>query len=107
MFREENFGHVNLVKILNHGLLKHYPDGEELPCYVIDMELGEQNLADYVAQCFSAQRDQCDHGIAELEIWDIVRQIASGTSYLHEKHMLYVPIKPENSDYPSPQKLTF
>lgn len=84
--------HINLVSILQHGPLPGYPD-----YYMIDMDYGESNLSDYIDKRFRSSNEQ-EPGIADKEVWDIFRQLATGTQFLHENGIFSIYLKPENSN---------
>lgn len=84
--------HINLVSIWQHGLLPGYPD-----YYMIDMDYGTSNLSDYIDTRYRSSNEP-ERGIADKEVWDIFRQLATGTQFLHENGIFSVYLKPENSN---------
>lgn len=60
------------------------------------MELGTQNLEDYIKQEFSDGKS----GIPTFEIWRIALQIAVGVGFIHRCGMIHRDIKPANSNHP-------
>jgi len=60
------------------------------------MELGAQNLEDYIKQEFSGGRS----GMPTFEVWRIALQIASGLDYIHQCGMIHRDIKPANGWHP-------
>lgn len=85
-------GHRNLVQVLAFG---HFPDDTYA---FIDMELCNLNLEDYNKSNWT--RIQYAHripiGSLELEIWNIMMQIANGLMFIHEQHEVHRDLKPRN-----------
>jgi serine/threonine protein kinase len=80
--------HINIVHVLGQGILPLSP------FYYIDMELCDQNLETYIYN----RRDPQLSG-EELEIWDIMRQIANGVKFIHNHGEIHRDLKPSNGMY--------
>jgi serine/threonine protein kinase len=89
---------INIIQVLSHGLLPG------LPYYFIDMELCELSLKDYIQRNEPSEslpyfvRD-AGAEVTVLQIWNIMRQIASGVEYIHSQGHAHRDIKPVNSMY--------
>jgi serine/threonine protein kinase len=89
--------HVNIVQVLNHGLLWDFP------YYYIDMELCDMNLSDYIQSTTLADSSKSLPRFVKgggtdslLQIWTVMSQIASGVEYIHCEHQIHRDIKPGN-----------
>jgi serine/threonine protein kinase len=89
--------HVNIVQVLNHGLLWDFP------YYYIDMELCDMNLSDYIQSTAPADPSKslprCVKGGGTnslVQIWTVMSQIASGVEYIHREHQIHRDIKAGN-----------
>ena len=89
--------HVNIVQVLNHGLLWDFP------YYYIDMELCDMNLSDYIQSATPADPSKSlprfiKRGGTDslLQIWTVMSQIASGVEYIHREQQIHRDIKPGN-----------
>jgi serine/threonine protein kinase len=89
--------HVNIVQVLNHGLLTNYP------YYFIDMELCDVNLHDFIHRetipgpseslpCFTKGEG------SNLQIWTVMSQVASAVEYIHNQGQVHRDIKPGNGE---------
>jgi serine/threonine protein kinase len=91
--------HINIIQVLNDGLLPG------LPYYFIDMEVCELSLKDYIHRATLAEpSDSLPYfvrdagvGVTVLQIWNIMRHIASGIEYIHSQGHAHRDIKPANS----------
>jgi serine/threonine protein kinase len=89
--------HVNIVQVLNHGLLSHYP------YYFIDMELCDINLHDFIHRETPPEPSESVPYFTKgegsiLQIWSVMSQIASGVEYVHHHGQVHRDIKPENGE---------
>ena len=91
--------HVNIVEVLNHGLLSNFP------YYFIDMELCDFNLYDYIHQENPPRPSESipyflkGAGSASvLQIWTVMSQIASGVEFVHRQGHIHRDIKPGNGN---------
>jgi len=89
--------HVNIVQVLNHGLLWDFP------YYYIDMELCDMNLSYYIQSTTPAEPSNSlprfiGGGGTDslLQIWTVMSQIASGVEYIHREHQIHRDIKTGN-----------
>lgn len=89
--------HKNLVQILHHGWLHSHSNKDRLPIYVIDMELCDFDLHNYIADRFGKADPR---GLSRTEVWSITQQLASGLSYLHEEGIIHRDLKPANGNCP-------
>lgn len=87
--------HVNIVEVLNHGLLSNYP------YYFIDMELCDLTLQDFIYRQSPPNPSETMPYFAEGQssvgqIWSIMSQIANGVEYIHQRQQIHRDIKPGN-----------
>jgi len=90
--------HVNIVQVLNHGLLWNHP------YYSIDMELCDMSLDDFMHP--KTPPDPSKSHLPSfvksggkdllLQIWTVMGQIASGVEYVHRERQIHRDIKPGN-----------
>ena len=93
---------MNIVQVLHHGklALSSY--------YVIDMELCDWNLNAYIypstLPILSVARPDfvsaLIRSIRNNEIWNIMKQIASGVDFIHRHRQVHRDLKPANGIYP-------
>lgn len=91
--------HQNIVQVLNHGILCN------CPYYFIDMELCDLSLELYIQRTEPPNPSEAlphfikDGGsdLTVLQIWNVMRQIASGVEYIHSQEHTHRDIKPANS----------
>ena len=85
--------HRNIVTIFRHGwLVSHARGNVPLPVYFIDMELGDQNLDQYIKGRYSRANGK----LSLLEIWVIMLDIAAGLDHLHRRAIIHRDLKPAN-----------
>jgi len=89
--------HVNIVQVLDHGLLSNYP------YYFIDMELCDLSLHDFIHLQNSPLPSQSVPYFAKdkssvQQIWTVMSQIAGGVEYIHRQRQIHRDIKPGNGD---------
>lgn len=94
--------HPNVIHVSNLGYFNFSP------FYFIDMEACALNLRDYLipasertsstAGLPSITTDHLSHS-RSIIIWDIMSQIASGLSYIHDSHQIHLAVKPSNSTF--------
>ena len=71
-----NGNHPNVVKIFEASWQYFHEPRPGLK-YVVDMELGDTNLDDYIKERF---KDGFPHGIPLDEVWNTMVQISSGAN---------------------------
>lgn len=83
---------TNLIHVLQHGKLP------ASPYYYIDMELCRYNLEDYLesSRRLGPQARSGLKGLDIKEILDLMEQLASGASYLHDHDIVHGNLKPKN-----------
>jgi serine/threonine protein kinase len=99
---------TNIVAVLKHGELQ---DGL---LYFIDMELCALNLSEYIyRQNPVAASESMPYFIKNAppplksqQIWNIMRQIASGLTYIHDVRLGHRDLKPANGTFPFLYQLT-
>ena len=94
----EQGAHSNIVAVLKLGELRN------TSYYFIDMELCDLNLDDYIHR--KIPLSPCDSlpyfisnalpSIKAQQIWNIMRQLASGVNYLHTLNTVHRDLKPTN-----------
>jgi serine/threonine protein kinase len=95
----KNISHPNIVQVLRLGELKNSP------YYFIDMELCDCNLAHYIYQDSSNSEsiphfyDDAPLSVKGLQIWHIMRQIVSGTAFIHSQNEVHRDLKPKNGTF--------
>jgi serine/threonine protein kinase len=80
------FGHLN-----SSGLLRFF----------IDMEVCDTDLETWIQRdrgIQAAQTYECSPGFQELQVWNIVRQIADGLVFIHEQKEIHRDLKPSNGN---------
>jgi len=90
-------GHFNIVKVFASGHLNH----SGLSRFFIDMELCDTDLENWMQrhrEIQAAQMYECPPGFQELQLWNIVRQIADGLVFIHEKMEIHRDLKPSNGN---------
>jgi serine/threonine protein kinase len=91
--------HPNIVAVLNHGELP------KAPCYFFDMELCDLNLHDYIyretppnpSESLPFFVKDAPASSKALQIWNVMKQIASGVKYVHSHGTVHRDLKPANS----------
>ena len=94
----ENGSHSHIVEVLRLGQLRN------TDYYFIDMELCDMNLAEYIHRPTPPNpSDSIPYFIKNAppplkahQIWNIMKQIASGVSYIHTLNMVHRDLKPTN-----------
>jgi serine/threonine protein kinase len=89
--------HPNIVEVLRLGRLVGSP------YYFIDMELCDMNLENYIYSN-SPKQESLPHfvktapsSVKASQIWNIMRQIASGVAFIHSHDEVHRDLKPRNS----------
>lgn len=79
--------HRNIVTVFKHGHLSnsHY--------FHIDMELCHMNLEDYLKR---EQVSTSNNRLPIFSIWTIMKDIASGLSFIHSSNEVHRDLKPPN-----------
>jgi serine/threonine protein kinase len=85
-----NGNHKNLVRVLGYG------EFSDLSYAFIDMELCDLNLGDYNKSLWVAAK--VDGDPEEAQIWNVMIQIASGLSYIHDSKTIHGDLKPSNGN---------
>jgi serine/threonine protein kinase len=94
--------HTNIVEVLRLGEL----GGSAY--YFIDMELCDKNLEEYIYRQSSTHESvpyflgNAPSSIKAKQIWNVVRQIASGIAFIHNHEEVHRELKPSNSISPNP-----
>jgi serine/threonine protein kinase len=91
--------HINIIQLLNDGPLP----GSLY--YFIDMEVCDLTLKAYIQRATLPRPSDSlpyfvrDAGVdvTVLQVWNIMRQIASGIEYIHSQDHVHRDIKPANS----------
>jgi serine/threonine protein kinase len=93
--------HSNIVEVFRLGELI------DVPFYFIDMELCQMNLANYIYRDSNSLPTFVPRFVKDasasakaLQIWNIVRQIASGVAYIHSYNEIHRDLKPQNGLFP-------
>ena len=92
-----NETHKNIVSVLDYGKLPQFP------YYFIDTEC-DLSLAAYIYRSDSLSPlesipyfiKDASPDMKSLQIWNIMRQIADGTKYIHGQCLVHRDIKPSN-----------
>ena len=89
--------HPNIVEVLRLGVLVGSP------YYFIDMELCDMNLENYIYNN-SPKRESLPRfvktapsSVKASQIWNIMRQVASGVAFIHSHEEVHRDLKPRNS----------
>jgi len=91
--------HPNIVEVLRIGELN------KLSYYFIDMELCDISLYEYIYRDDSKPlpdavpyfiKDATSQ-VKELQIWNIMTQIANGVAFIHSHNEIHRDLKPQNS----------
>lgn len=88
-----NGEHKNIVEVFNLG------EFADLSYSFIDMELCDMNLETYNKSSWMMSivaTDDSSRGFREMEMWNIMAQIASGISYIHSQGEVHRDLKPVN-----------
>jgi len=92
--------HTNIVEVLRLGELVGSP------YFFIDMELCDLTLEDYIYRNSPVSdsipqfvRDASSSSKA-MQIWNIVKQIASGVTFIHSQDEVHRDLKPRNGTFP-------
>jgi serine/threonine protein kinase len=91
--------HPNIVAVLNHGKIPN------APYYFFDMELCDLNLHDYIYRNTRPNPSEsipffikdAPASLKAQQIWNIMKQIASGVKYVHSHGAVHRDLKPANS----------
>lgn len=94
--------HTNIVVVFKLGELRN------TPYYFIDMELCDLSLKEYIHRTTPPTYSESvpcfiKNALPPLkaqQIWNIMRQIASGVMYLHTINVVHRDLKPANSASP-------
>ena len=92
--------HLHIVEVLNHGDLRN------TEYYFIDMELCDLNLDEYIhrqtapnpLESIPSFVKNASPPLKAQQIWNIMRQIASGLEYMHTLNVVHRDLKPANGD---------
>jgi serine/threonine protein kinase len=101
-----NGGHANIVNILQHGNLRSSGD-----CYIIDMELCDLTLHDYIryrrsevsvdfsivdtlAPVFAVK--DCTSLMRMRNVWEITSHVANALEFMHSSGQVHRDLKPSN-----------
>jgi serine/threonine protein kinase len=76
-----NGDNVNIVRLFSHGTL-------QASFYYIDMELCDKNLHTYIIKSSL---------IPIAELWDIMKDVTNGLTFIHSKGQVHRDLKPRNS----------
>jgi serine/threonine protein kinase len=110
-FLEESGGHNHIIEILGHGWSDNYGH-----YYFIDMELAEFDLFDYIlyhhgTKNLDAARRRASFPVLVskasspfekvVNIYTIMRQIATALEFLHSRSMIHRDVKPRNGMTPN------
>ena len=99
----EQGAHLNIVTVLRLGELK------TSPYYFIDMELCDLTLEDYIYRLIPpGPTESIPHFIKDgapplksQQIWNVMKQVACGTKYIHDLNLVHRDLKPANSMFPT------
>jgi len=94
--------HPNIVEVLRIGELKNSA------YYFVDMELCDINLQDYIHRDDSKPLPEAipyfvknaTSQVKALQIWNIVKQIATGVAFIHSHNEIHRDVKPQNGKDP-------
>jgi len=95
-------GHMHIVTVFKLGELRN------APYYFIDMELCGLNLAEYIhnptppnlSESTPAFIKAAPPPMRALQIWNVMKQIASGVKYMHSFNVVHRDLKPANGCIP-------
>ena len=89
--------HKNVIRILQNGCLLSSTRpliSNVLPVYIIDMELGQLSLYDWIRRHYHSTPQIIP---SSAKLWSIMTQIASGIAFMHSKNVIHRDLKPDNS----------
>ena len=78
-----NGDNINIVRVTNHGTIQR-------SFYFIDMELCNHNLETYMMEL---------QWVPTAEVWDIMKDVANGLTYIHAQSQVHRDLKPRNSSH--------
>ena len=83
-----NGQHSNFVWVLSCGEFR------DLSYAFIDMEILDLNLDDYIKSLWIVAK--VDGELKGFQIWNVMMQIGSGLSYMHDNKTIHGDLKPSN-----------
>jgi len=81
---------ANILTVFRHRWMET-TQGE---VYMIDMELGDGTLLDYIQEVYSGS-DKSPPG--PIFIWNVMQQISAGLGEIHKRGIIHRDLKPANS----------
>jgi serine/threonine protein kinase len=86
---------VNILKVFRH----YWMESSQGQVYMIDMELGEGTLLDYIQKQYSGATvtKSSKMQFHVKDIWDIMQQISAGLAEIHKRGIIHRDLKPANS----------
>lgn len=99
-------GHVNIIQVFQSGNLP-FPGSSR---FFIDMELCDRKLDEWITSNREVQVSQIYEyppGFQELQIWNILSQIANGLAFIHDNDEIHRDLKPSNGTLPIPFNIWF
>jgi len=90
--------HPNIIQVLGWGNFKFL----DRKYAFIDMELCDVNLEQYIREqhnrsdLITVMVHDFEPGLKELQVWDIMKQIATALAYIHKNKQVHRDLKPRN-----------
>ena len=85
---------INILTVFRH----YWMESTQGDVYMIDMELGQGTLLDYIQQTYAQLNITPIH---PRTIWNIVQQISAGLAEIHKRGIIHRDLKPANSIFRS------